>query len=114
MIDKLKTISLAHLRLLLTLLAIAVGMGIAAKQPVTLPDGDGREYVGYARTLYLTGSFAATTASGPPAASSCAGAIDAFVTPLDGSVIGDPWVQDAVEDVDDEVRQGLEAQEQEP
>lgn len=66
MIDRLKTISLPHLRLLLTLLAIAVGMGIAAKQPATLPDGDGREYVAYARTLYLTGSFAATPA-GPQA-----------------------------------------------
>jgi len=66
MIDRLKAISLPRLRLLLTLLALAVGLGIAAAQPALAPSGDGRGYAAYARTLYLTGQYAATE-QGPQA-----------------------------------------------
>jgi 4-amino-4-deoxy-L-arabinose transferase-like glycosyltransferase len=66
MIKALASVSLPRLRLLLTLLAIAVGLSIAASQPSTVPQADSLDYMGYARSLYLTGSYSSTPA-GPEA-----------------------------------------------
>lgn len=53
-------------RLLLTVLSVVVAVLLTARQPFPLPENDSLDYLSYARTLFLTGNYAKTTA-GPSA-----------------------------------------------
>lgn len=53
-------------RLILAVLSVAVAVLLAARQPFPVPESDSLDYLSYARTLFLTGEYAATTA-GPSA-----------------------------------------------
>lgn len=66
MIDQLKLISIARLRVGLMLLALAIELSLAATRPLPVPQADSVDYLAYARSLALTGSYARTP-SGPTA-----------------------------------------------